>query len=138
MVHANGGGEIERGGQLPNNANGFRRRHVSALAGDSIEGIGGHEILGEVRGNSGDTCSNRRGNRGVRQIGLHQEVELGAEPVDLIWGHVEIEALHSHEPVDIWLVGPEHRSERAGADLMENPERPERVRKRRAGIVRVQ
>ena len=51
---------------------------------------------------------------------------------------VETEKLDGDEAVALGVESAKHRTERSGANLMQNPERSKRVRRRGAGSIRMQ
>jgi hypothetical protein len=74
----------------------------------------------------------------MRQVGGDQLVELGDELVNPFRRNVEPEDLDRNGPVVVGMNSAIDRTERAGANLMEDTERPEGVRRRRTGSVGVQ
>ncbi len=74
----------------------------------------------------------------MRQLGGDELLELVDELVHALRGEIEREELHRDEPIAVGVVGAVHRAQRAGAQLMQNAKRAERVGWRSAGNVRVQ
>ena len=74
----------------------------------------------------------------MRQVGSDQPFEIGDELVHAFWRQIEAEKFDGDELVLFRIVGPKNRTERARANLVENAERTERVRRRGTGCFRVQ
>ena len=74
----------------------------------------------------------------MRQVRSDQAIERGNEPMRGVWGNVEPELLDGDEPAGVRLVRAEDRTKGAGANLVQDPKRPECVRWRGAGSVRMQ
>ncbi len=85
-----------------------------------------------------DAGGERRRDGRMREIGRDELLELGHELMNALGRHVELEQLHRDEAILIGFVCAKHRTERSGADLMQNTKWTERVGKRRAGSFRVQ
>jgi hypothetical protein len=135
---ADDGGEVERAGELRDDAKRLAGRRRPVLANDSIERIGGDEILGQKGRCLHDARGERRGDRGVGQIGGNEALQAGDELVDALGRQVETEQLYRNELVLLGIVGSKDRAERTRANLMKNAERTERVRRRGTGSFRVQ
>ena len=80
----------------------------------------------------------RRDDCRMREVGRDQPLELGDELVHAFGRQVEAEQLDGDQLVLPGIVGAKHGAERARANLMQNAERTERVRRRGAGSFRVQ
>jgi hypothetical protein len=74
----------------------------------------------------------------MREIDGEQSFELTDELVHAFGRKVEAEKLDGDELVLAGIVSSKHRAEHARANLMQNAERTERVRRRGAGSFRVQ
>ena len=74
----------------------------------------------------------------MREVGRDQPFEIGDELVHAFGGKVETEEFDGDQLVLTGIVGSKHRAEHARANLMQNAERTERVRRRGAGSFRVQ
>ena len=74
----------------------------------------------------------------MRKIGVDETLELRGENVRAIGGEVELEELDRGEAFALGIEAAEHRSQRAGANLMENPKRAERVWSRAVGRFQLQ
>ena len=72
------------------------------------------------------------------EIRRDQLVELGDELMDALGWQVEPKELDGDDAIGLRVPRPVDRTERPGANLMENAERSEGVRWRGAGSVRVQ
>ena len=108
------------------------------LAKVCVERFGGDEVLCEIRGDAGDAGGDRRGDRRMGQVRGDQLFEFGDEPMHALRRQIEPEEFDRDEPILFGLVRPKNGAERTRADLMENPEWTECVRRRSAGSVRVQ
>ena len=133
-----GGGDVERAGHLRDHPHHVGRARRATVAEHGLEGVGGHEVLREVRGHTGDAGGDRRGNGRVRQIGGDELLELSDQSVHAIGREIESEELDRDEAVLLGLVRTKHGTERTRPNLMENPEWTECVRRRSAGGFRVQ
>ena len=96
------------------------------------------ELLDQVRGDAADAGGDRRGDAGVREVRGDQLLELGNELMDALGRKVELKDLDRDDTIGLRMPGAVDRTERPGANLMENTERSEGVRWRGAGSVRVQ
>jgi len=74
----------------------------------------------------------------MRQVRGDQLVELSDELVNALGRNVESEDFDRDGTIVLRMSGAIDRTERAGANLMEDTERPEGVRRRRTSSVRVQ
>jgi len=72
------------------------------------------------------------------KVGSDQKVECGDEPPGGVGGKVEPELLDGDQSTWVRLIRAKDGAEDAGANLVENTEGTEGVRRRRAGSVRVQ
>jgi hypothetical protein len=135
---ADDGGEIERAGELGDDAKRLASRRGSVFANNGIERIGGDEILSEKGGCLDDARGERRGDGAVGQIGGDEPLEAGDELVNALGRQVETEQLYRNELVLLGIVGSKDRAESARANLMKNAERTERVWRRGTGSFRVQ
>jgi len=64
------------------------------------------------------------------EVRVDDSLELGDQLMHALGRQVELEQLDRDQPFPRCVVGPENGTERAGADLMKNTKRSERVRKR--------
>jgi hypothetical protein len=135
---ADDGGEVERAGELGDDAKRLAGRRRPVLANDRIERIGGDEILGQKGRCLDNARGERRRDRGVGQIGGNEALQAGDELVDALGRQVETEQLYRNELVLLGIVGSKDRAERTRANLMKNAERTERVRRRGTASFRVQ
>ena len=67
-----------------------------------------------------------------------QPLEVGHELMDALWRQVESKMFDGNKPVPLRIECPKHRSQGAGANLMENPEWTEGFWRRVTRSVRVQ
>jgi hypothetical protein len=74
----------------------------------------------------------------MRQLSRDQALELGHEPVQAIRRQIEPQDFDRDQPRPIGIVGTKDRTQRSGTNLMQDPERSERVRRRGAGSFRMQ
>jgi hypothetical protein len=74
----------------------------------------------------------------MRLLSRDQTLELGHDLVEALRRQIEPQDLDRDQPRPIGIVGTKDRTERSGTDLMQDPERAERVRRRGAGSFRMQ
>jgi hypothetical protein len=74
----------------------------------------------------------------MREVGSNEAFEIGDELVHALGRQVEAEEFDRDELVLSRIVGAKHGPQGARANLVENAERTERVRRRGAGCFRVQ
>ena len=74
----------------------------------------------------------------MRQPGGDQPLEFGDELMDALGRQIESKEFDGHETIMVRIERPKHRSQCAGANLMENPERTEGLWRRSTRSVRVQ
>src|SRR5262249_16878426 len=111
---------------------------LAVFAHDRVERIGGDVFLREVRRHADDAGAERRRERRMIEPGFDDSLELRDELVHAFGRKIELEELDGDEALARRVVCPEHRTQRAGAYLMKNTKRSERVRERSARCFRVQ
>jgi hypothetical protein len=74
----------------------------------------------------------------MRQIGGNQLLELADQLMHTLRRQIQAEQLDGYQPIAVGLVRAEHRTERAGTDLMKHAKWTEGIWVRRADSVRVQ
>ena len=129
MANTSGSRKVERAGQLGDERQHLVDRRGRVVPERHVERFGGDVLLGAVRDSALDSCRNRFDDRGVEEPGLSRESECLGERLRLFRCDVETEDLHRHEAIARRLVGAEHRTESADADLMQHPEGAERGRR---------
>ncbi len=135
---AHGGGKVERARQLGRDAHRVGGRRRTVLANREVERLGGDIILRQVRRDVDDAGADRRDKRGIVEACGNNPLELGDELVNALGRKVELEQLDRDQPFARRVVRAKHWSQRAGANLMKNTKRSERVRERSASSFRVQ
>ena len=137
MFDVDPGGSVEGAGQLRGHPQrvGDRRRSVSKR---DVERLGGDVILGQIRGHTVDSGGHGLDNGRPRQTGGDQTLEFGNELMDALGRQVELKEFDGHEALAVRIERAKHGSQRAGANLMENPEWTEGFWRRRTRSVRVQ
>ena len=125
-------------GQLRRHTERVGGRGRSLVAQHDVERVGGHVFLREINHQAVGSGRDRRGDDRMRQLGRDQALELGHELVQALRRHVEPQDFDRDQPRAIGIVGTKDRTERSGTDLMQDPERSERVRRRGAGSFRMQ
>jgi hypothetical protein len=108
------------------------------LAQHGVERVGGDEILGKVRRHLHDPRGDSRDDRGMREVGRDQSLEVRDEFVNALGREVGAEELDGDELVLPGVVRSKYRAECARANLMKNAERTERVWGRGTACFRVQ
>ena len=135
-MHAALGGVIGGGCERLHERHHVANRHPSALAQDDIEGISDGVLLREVGGAVIEPGGDRRSNVRMVDVGVNQRPQVRGEIGGLFGGEVESKDLDCDEPIATFvsgvsrLVRPKDRTQRARTNLMENPERPERFRRK--------
>jgi hypothetical protein len=138
VEHIDRSGEVERSAELRGDAQRLADRRGTVVANHDVEGFGGHEIERQVGRIVGEASRERSGDTGMREVGGDQAVQGSNEPMTVFGRKIEPELLDGDEAAGVGLVGPEHGTERAGADLVQHAKRSEGVWGRGAGGVRVQ
>ena len=133
-----GGGDVERTADPCRDAQRIGRRRRPAFSDREVERFGRNVILDEIRADVVDAGFERRGESRVRQAGRNDPVELSHQPVDTLGRQIELEQLDGNQMLAARIIRAKHRPERPRSNLMKNPKRPERVRRRGAGSFRVQ
>ncbi len=108
------------------------------LAQHGVERVGRHEILREIGRHLHDSGGHGCDDRGMREIGRDQSLEIRDQFVHALGREVDAEELDGDELVLVRVVGSKHRAKRPRANLMENAERTERVWGRGTACFRVQ
>ena len=132
------GREVDRVGQFGRDPHRVVGRHGPAIADQHIERIGGGILPNQVDRDPIGPARERSGNAPMRHSRSNQALELADELVHSLRREVEPKQFDGNETFAIGVERAEDGSERTGADLMENPEWSERVRRRGAGSFRVQ
>ncbi len=114
---------------------GGRRRSASER---DIERLGGDVVLGEIRAHALDAGGHRRDHSRMRHRRGDQPLEFGNELMDAPGRQVESEEFNGHETIVVRIERPKHGPQCTGANLMENPEWTEGLRRRSTRSVRVQ
>ena len=133
MPHAAPGGVFDRAGERLDERHDFRNRHRSALAHHLVERLANGVLLGEVGDAVLDPGGDRRGDVWMCDVRGNERVELRHQRGCLFGGEVETKNFDGDEPIATFagrLVCAEDRTQRAGTNLMENPEWPERFRRK--------
>jgi len=104
------GGEVECLSELRCDAQHIRHRSLTVRAHDAIDRFGAHEILGEVRLDTGDPGRDRRGDGRVREIRVNQRLQLSDQAMNAVGRQVEPEEFDRDELVLLRIVGTENRS----------------------------
>ncbi len=137
MSDVDGGGKIERVRKLARHAQHVGGR-TRTIADDDVERVGGDVLLRKIRDNPVDAGGEGRGDARVRESGGNQPLELGDKLMHAFGRQIETEDFDGNQAIAIGFVRTKDRTQSPGTDLMENTKRTERVRRRRAGSVRVQ
>ena len=114
--------EIDRAGELGDERQhrGNRRRRV--VPHGDVERLGSDVFLGTIRHRPLDAGGNRLDDRGMEEACLGGPRQLVGQRLRLLGCDVETEGLHGDQPIAFRLVGAEHGTERADADLVQHPE----------------
>ena len=114
--------KIDRAGELRDEGQhgGNRRRRV--VPHGDVERLGGDVLLGAIGHRPLDAGGNRLDDRGMEEAGLGRPRQLIGQRLGLLGRNVETEGLHGDQPIALRLVGAEHGTERADADLVQHPE----------------
>ena len=112
---------VERGGRV------VPHRHVQRLRRDVFFSAIGDRAF--------DARRDRLDDRGMEESCFGGACQLVGQRLGLFGGDVETKDLDGDQPVARGLVGTEHRSERAHADLMQHPEGAERGRRGECGRI---
>ena len=114
--------EIDRAGELGDERQhgGNRRRRV--VPHGDVERLGGDVLLGAIRHRPLDAGGDRLDDRGMEEACLGGPCQLIGQRLRLLGCDVETEDLHGDQPIAFRLVGAEHGTERADADLVQHPE----------------
>lgn len=111
-------------------------RHRSTLAQHDIERIADGVLLREVGGPEVESCGDRCRDIGMIDVRVDQRLQFPGEIRGLFRREVETKDFDCDEPIATvvsgigWLVRPKDRTQRARTNLMENPEWPERFRRK--------
>jgi hypothetical protein len=108
------------------------------LSKRDIERLGDNVVLGQISVHAQDAGRERRDNGRMLHACRDQPLEFGDESMDPLGRKVESEEFDGHETIVVRIECPEHGSQSAGANLMENPEWTEGFWRRGTRSVRVQ
>ena len=136
MFDVDGRCGVERAGELRRHAQriGDRRRSVPER---DIERLADNVVLREIGAHALDAGGPWPDDRGMRHRGGDQPLEFSNELMHALGRQVESKEFDGDEPVAIRIECPKHRPQSAGANLVENPEWTEGLR-RSTRCVRVQ
>ena len=113
----------------------FSMRGRRVVPHRDVERLGRDVLLGPVRDRSFDPAAIGSTMDGMKQLGLGGVGQLVGEHLRLFGNDVEPEDLDRDQPIAGRLVGAENRTECANANLMQDPEGPERRRRRECGRI---
>ena len=138
VVHLSGSREVERRGQLRRHPQRVGGKEGTLVAEHDVERVGGHVFLREIGHHAVGAGRDRRGHDGMGQLSRDETLELGDQLVQPFRRQIEPQHLDGDQPGPIGIERTKDRTERPRTDLMQDPERAERVRRRGAGSFRMQ
>jgi len=132
------GGEIEGAGNLRGDPQGVGHRRGPVQAQGNVERLGFDEFFDEVRRVAEDAGRERPRDRGMRQLGADETVEIRDELVHELRREIDREQFDRDRTIVLGIVATKHGTQRAGANLMNDAEWTERFRSHRSGRFRAQ
>ena len=120
MHHVGVRRKVERRGDFPRNSDGLRGRRGTVLAGQDVQRVGRDKILGEKGRDVADAGLERRGNTGMRQVGVDQRLQFGNELMNELRRKVKLEELDRNQPIVFGVIRAKNRSECPCANLVKN------------------
>ena len=127
--------DIDRFGQLPDDPHHRVVRGGRVVPHRDIERLGGDVFFGAIGDGALHAGSDRLDDRRLEQLRLRRVRELVGQCLRLLRRHVESEDLDRHQAITRGLVRAEYRTERADANLMQDPEGSKRRRRSECGRI---
>jgi len=113
---------VHRFGQLTDDAEHGVEGSGGVMPHRRVERFRGDVLFGAIRDRAFDASRDRLDDRRMNQLGFGGVSQLVGERLCLFRGDVETKDLDRDETIARGLVGTEHRSQRAHANLMQDPE----------------
>lgn len=130
VMHAAIRSVIDGGRERLHERDDIANRHPSTLAQYYVDRIADGILLRKVRGAMFEPSRDRSRNVRMIDIRADERIELGDERGGLFGCQVETKNFDGDEPIAPGLVCAEDRTQCTRTNLMENPERPERFRRK--------
>ena len=128
--HAGISGAIDGSGERLDETRDVPHRHRPALAQHDVERFADRVFLREIRRAVFEAGGDRRGDVRMSDLPGDKRLKRGDELRGLFGSQIESKDFYCDEPIARRLVRAEDGTQRARANLMENPEWPERVRRK--------